>query len=571
MPLPAGDIRFARSVNMRDVPEGGGPPSAQLLTSGRSNDILPDISEESRTVGRVEIYQIFNLLRNTDTAAMLGGNVIIGEPPQDPNVGITLLSLKDPFATRAQIAKRIESGMSAGSEFSGYLLEGANTTTRALQIFQRPGAAMPAIGKTFVLVYNEGLGTERRQRVRIKNVAHEQRMFSEIVNGTLIDFMAQVVTCELFDSLQYDFPGSPPSRLFARQSAASRVRETIYTDSGMFYSATRLTKATQINDSWLETVGIYTQIVPNSRGESPISDARPTAQQTMVLAETPRRVEVSIAAHTQRIKINEVNAGTVYVARLTPLPEPGTTVVAYFSMGQQYFIRDDGTGRMTGNGGGGVNALTGDLTFTLGAVVDIGSQISITHGSRVAYTDRSNQGASVRAPEFSFEVEGDPTDQVVPSSLVLRYPSGGVQYTVGDDGNGNLTGEATGVIDYPSRSVLLRPKRMPDPGAEFSIDCQLDNAVTEIFSGVSVDAGGFGLITLAQQPAAKSVRVQWATARVVSNTSGGSLTTTSAMKNTDVTYTIKTVPEYSDTPDASVVPPSLGYKPDLTKPLLSNT
>ena len=29
MPLLAGDIRFARSANMADVPEGGGPPSAQ--------------------------------------------------------------------------------------------------------------------------------------------------------------------------------------------------------------------------------------------------------------------------------------------------------------------------------------------------------------------------------------------------------------------------------------------------------------------------------------------------------------------------------------------------------------
>ena len=60
MPLLAGDIRFARSINMSDVSEGGGPPSAELLTSGRSNDIFPDISEESRTTGRVEIYQIFS-------------------------------------------------------------------------------------------------------------------------------------------------------------------------------------------------------------------------------------------------------------------------------------------------------------------------------------------------------------------------------------------------------------------------------------------------------------------------------------------------------------------------------
>ena len=72
MPLLQGDIRFARSVNMADVPEGGGPPSAQLLTSGRSNEICPDISEETRTVGRTEIYQIHGLLRNTDRAALLG-------------------------------------------------------------------------------------------------------------------------------------------------------------------------------------------------------------------------------------------------------------------------------------------------------------------------------------------------------------------------------------------------------------------------------------------------------------------------------------------------------------------
>ena len=63
MPLLSGDIRFARSANMTDVSYGGGPPSSQLLTSGRSNEIMPDISEETRTVGRVEIYQIHGVLR----------------------------------------------------------------------------------------------------------------------------------------------------------------------------------------------------------------------------------------------------------------------------------------------------------------------------------------------------------------------------------------------------------------------------------------------------------------------------------------------------------------------------
>ena len=188
MPLLDGDIRFARSANMTDVSYGGGPPSAQLLTSGRSNEIMPDISEETRTVGRVEIYQIHGVLRNTDTTPFLGSNVILAEPAEDPNISITLLSLKDPFATRADIARRIESGMSAGSEMNGYLLEAAYTTMKSIQVLQRPGMKAPAIGKTFVLVYNEGQSSERRARIRVKAVTTETRIFTEVVNNNLIEF-----------------------------------------------------------------------------------------------------------------------------------------------------------------------------------------------------------------------------------------------------------------------------------------------------------------------------------------------------------------------------------------------
>ena len=68
-------------------------------------------------------------------------------------------------------------------------------------------------------------------------------------------------------------------------------------------------------------------------------------------------------------------------------------------------------------------------------------------------------------------------------------------------------------------------------------------------------------MTLAQQPAAKSVVVQWATARAVSNTSGGNLTTTTANKDTTATYTYKPVPEYYEPAPAAVLPPAIGFKP----------
>lgn len=545
MPLFAGDIRFARSANMADVPEGGGPPSAQLLTSGRSNEIFPDISEETRTVGRVEIYQIFSLLRNTDRAALLGGNVILAQPPADPNVSIALLSLKDPFATRADIARRIEAGMSPGTEWAGYLLENHFVSMQSVTLFQRPDMSPPTIGRTYLLIYNEGIAGERRQRIQIKSTDTQVRLFTEVVNGQLVDFQGQVTTCEIYNALLFDFPGSPATRSYARQDIKTIVRETVYSDTGMFYSAGRLTVATQINDVWLNVDSITTQIVPNSRTEAASVDQRPSARRQLALATTPRQVEVGITPHTRRIKIAEENVGTTYVQQVSPLPEPDTVFIDYWSFGARYTIYDDGTGRLTGAGGGSVSYLTGAVSLTLKYLPDIGSSINITHGTRLAYTDRSAQGAQVRAPEFAFMVDSDGEfDAIVPGSLSITYPSGAVLRTVTDNGTGGLTGSGTGVVDYPSRTVLMRPSLMPDAGGELQIECDVDAVVIEYLTPPAPDAGGYITLALAQQPAAGTFSAQWATARTTSNTAGASLTTTTATKKSDVTYSIRSVPEY---------------------------
>jgi len=525
MPLLTGDIRFAKSVSMADVPEGGGPPTSQLLTSGASNEILNDISEETRTTGRVEVAQVHSVLLNTDATPFLGANAIIAEPPADPNVSITLLSLKDPFATRAQIAQRIESGMAAGSEWFAYLLENHFTSMRSLQLLQRPGLPPPAPGKTFVLVYNEGLSGERRQRVRIKSVTTEVRTYSEI------------------------FPGSPPSRFFARATTATKVRETIYSDSGLFYGASRLQAPCLITDSWLKLQSVYTQIVPNSRTEVASVDQRPSSRYAVQLASSPRDVQVGITPHTQRFKISEVNVGLTYVFQCQPMPEPGTLFIDYWALGQRYTLTDDGAGQLTGAGGGAVSYLTGSVNLTLKAVPDIGSCITLAHGARLAYTNRASQGAQVRAPEYAFTLDGTAADgtgneSVVPGSLSLQYTSAGVVKTVTDNGSGALAGAATGVIDYASRSMLLRPTFMPDASSTFSIDYSLETLAVEILTPGAPDAGGFIAVSFAATPAAGTLSLQWAVARSVSHTDGGTLNTTSASKQPDVTYTEKSVPEF---------------------------
>ncbi len=548
MSLTTAGIRFARSANMADVPEGGGRPSKQLLTSGRSNEIFPDITEESRTVGRVEIYRIFGVLCNTDRTMLGGANVIIAEPPSDPNVSVTMLSLKNSFATRADIVKRIESGMAPGSEWSGYLLENHGATMRSIRLFQRKEGTPPALGKTFVLVFNEGQANERRNRVRIKTVDSQVRWFTQIINNQAVDFEARETICELFDPLSYDFLGSPAARTYAREPNKTIFRETVYSDSGMFYGASRLNAATQIYDTWLQVDSIYTQVVPNSKSPVASVDQRPSARRVITLADLPRKVEVGITPHTQRVKVDEVNVKMVWVFQCQPLPEPGTVFIDYWALGQRYTLTDDGQGNLIGQGGGSVSYMTGAIAVTVTAVPDIGSTICVAHGTRTAYTNRSGQGAAVRAPEYSFVIEADSNnDRVVPGTLIIGYSSGGSVRTVVDDGKGMLTGDGSGVIDYISRTVLLRPKFMPDPGAQLQIDCDTETLVTEIIpysTASGPDSAGFIALDLAQQPTAGTLQLQWVTARQVSNTSGGNLTTTEASKDATVTYTTRSVPEY---------------------------
>ncbi len=527
MPLQQADIRFARSAVMADVPEGGGAPTSQLIPDGASNTIYPDVSEETRTTGRVEIRQVHTVLRNQDVAPLLGSNVIVAAPPNDSNVDITLLSTKNPFATRTDITKAIEGSMVPSVEFNGYLLEDQGVNQRSIQLFQRPNSEPPGIGLVYVLIYQEGLPTERRQRVRIKAVDTKQRTFSYSNGGQIVDYQAQVVTAELFEPLRFDFPGSPPSRLFSRDTTKTRVRETVYADAGMFYGAAKLAQAAALADSELLLDTVYSRLVPNSRTEAISIDQRPASDRTVTLATQPITVTVGVTPHTQRVKITVANVGLSYVFQLRPLPAPGTIVIHYWSMGQRYTVSDDGQGRLTGAGSGLLNYSSGVVPLTLQALPDVGTMVTIAWGENTGYTDRSGQGAQVRAPEYSFQL---PQTGYVRGSLVITWTSGGVLKTASANVAGIISGDAAGSIDAPSGLVFLQPAAMIDAGGQFALAYSTVDVVEETLSVPSLDAGGFATLNLAQQPAAGTLQVTWNTSQEVSNTSGGSVNAASVNK-----------------------------------------
>jgi hypothetical protein len=554
MAILAGDIKLVESAVMEDVPEGGGAPTDNVIVDGESNNIFPDISELDRAGGRVNLRKVHIHVQTPNRDTFMGANFIVAEPPDDPNVSITVFSTGETFDTREDAANFIEAYLVKGPVLPGYLLENHVAGQRSIQLFQRPGSPLPPVGRTLVLVANEDTPSEIVQYVRTTRVESVIGTYTELVGGSLVDFQAEVVTCDISDALRENFPGSPPSRLFAVASGKTRVRDTTVADAGSYHGVVALASSGTIGDATVQVESVYTQLVPNARTEVSALDQRPAAQRELTLAETPRLVTVGAAPHSKRIKIGQENRGFNFVDILRPFPAPNSVVVSFRALGSWYTMQDDGAGNLTGTGVGTVNYDNGSIAVTFPSLPDVGSSIIYSWGEKSAYTNRS-AAIGFRMPEVSWTVPHAPLD---PGSVVVTWESGGVLKTATDNGTGGFTGDATGSITYNSGFISLKPLAMIDAGGEFNTEYAYTSALTESFAGLSPDAGGFATITLGTPPLAGTVTARWITVRNVSNSSGTSDLTSES--STEIEYNGAVI---VDPPTPPTTPPVVGSDPPV--------
>lgn len=518
MAILSGDIKLVASQVMDDVPEGGGAPTAVVIEDNVPNAVFNDISESDRAGGRINMRKLNVSVQTDNRDTYLGANVIVAEPPNDPNVAVTIFKASTPFDRRTDAANQLEAYAIRGPLWGGYLLENHVANMRSIQIFQRPGGALPPINRTLCLVYNEGLPTEREQYIRVTKVTSEVRTFTEIINSVAVDFPGEVVTCDISDRLRDNFPGSPATRTYAPASGRTIVRDTVVADAGSYFGVVPLDVSADIGDSAIKATSVYTQLVPNARTEVSAIDQRPASERTITLATTPREVVIGVAAHTIRTKVGQENRGFTYVQMLRPLPEPGTISVAFRALNNWYTAQDDGSGAFTGSAAGIVNYATGSISITFPSLPDVGSSVVFSWGERAGYTNRS-ASLGFRIPEFPIQLQHE---GVVTGTLAVTWESGGVLKTATDDGDGNLTGDATGYVNYATGEVILRPTAMIDPGGEYVVNYDHLTLNTEWFpsSGAAVDAAGFASFTLEHPPTKGTVLLEWNTGRYVSTTSG---------------------------------------------------
>lgn len=183
-------------------------------------------------------------------------------------------------------------------------------------------------------------------------------------------------------------------------------------------------------------------------------------------------VQISQPSHTRDIPVTLSTRGTVYSETLLPLPAPGSLIVDYRALGRWYRLRDDGAGQLVANdpseGTGSVDYVTGALILTLGAAPDVDSAVLMAWGSPAHFAIRAgattDAGSTLR---LAYDLDHAP---VVPGTVTIRYPVGGVSRDVTDSGaDGNLAGAgATGTIDYATGRVMIDFSAPPDRAANVS-------------------------------------------------------------------------------------------------------
>lgn len=171
---------------------------------------------------------------------------------------------------------------------------------------------------------------------------------------------------------------------------------------------------------------------------------------------------------TRLLRVTAENRGYNWIASLLPIPSPATLIVSYVAQGKVYTLRDNGAGQLKGSdnafGSGTISYETGTMVLTTGEMPDVDTGILIAWGNNLSVFERSSMPISKAYIDLNFD-----SDAIIAGSLTVKWLLNGVEKTATDTGTGQITGDATGTIDYANGTAKLMPKLLPNGGTTFNI------------------------------------------------------------------------------------------------------
>lgn len=504
MPILEQDIQFMASQVLDDVPEGGGAATGEVIVDGESNNLFPDVAELDRVYGRVQLRKVFPSVRTEDTDRFSGANVIVVDPPDDPALSVVLFDTEDSFDTRDDAASRIEAYLNVGPDYQGKLFSNHIAGQMTVTFFQRVGSAVPAIGETLCLRKNEGLSTQVDQYVRVTAVTSVETTFTDGQG----DYVRLVVTASISDALRTDFPGFAPQRTDVYDfTNKTRTYQTVVADAARYYGVVPLKEPITMGDLVLQADGIYTQLVPSSRTETAIADARMN-QQTDAF----------------------VTAGGTLSRTANFSPS-----VSVF-LGAGVLPGSLNAGGYTDNNGLVMNGsvAVGTIDYATGILVPSISQSNVTITWEVADTpDMVTESIGLPVTAENRRLTWIATLNPVPAkrSLQVSYMAQGRWYTLQEDGSGAIRGSdssfGAGTINWTTGTVSLTLGAMPDADSAIILTWAPQVTTTTVTISDLAFSGKFSLrksLGRAIKPGTLSLTWNDGSARTVTDNSSGALT-----------------------------------------------
>lgn len=90
MAITINDLKLLESENMTNFSDGGGAMTNNVIIDGASNNIFPDVTEQSRVYGHVEERKCFMAIRSQNNDAVYAGMSYISKLPADEKINVNL-------------------------------------------------------------------------------------------------------------------------------------------------------------------------------------------------------------------------------------------------------------------------------------------------------------------------------------------------------------------------------------------------------------------------------------------------------------------------------------------------
>lgn len=458
--LPS-DLRLLESERMTDTSDGGGRRTNRVIPDGVAGNVFPKVSRIDAVYGRVNLRKVYPHINSANLAMYAGAHFVITDAPDNGRIHVVAFSTGSDYDTRTAARDRIESYVIAGPESRMTLYGRQLQNSKAILAYQREEEPLPEVGSVFAISTESGGVVSAQQFVRVEDVEHEVRTFTDEINGGAGEFRRRVVTLRIGTALRYEFQGlASPSRFSAGSAGVTgRIRITTVADAARYYGIQPLAVAANAGDLTLSLASVYTSIVPTTQREAAVS----LASITGALA------GVACAAAALSDPVFTPAASGVFALRLLRPPKPGSLVLAT-SLG---ISKDNGSGVIAVSSGthaysGTVDYETGicQLTPTFsGTLAVTPSYVPLAYVAQAAHTDSIPITLATRGTVYTRTLRPVPA----PGTLVYSFRAMGKWYTLRDRGDGVLVGSdatyGTGAVDLVTGALTVTQGALPDVGS----------------------------------------------------------------------------------------------------------